>query len=137
MKKFIFTSVTFFILGILATLGVFLAVNSLTLPSSIKDGIGLDLLNPLTPATNETDTKDSTQSFTIGAEGLPLKNLSLGSAEKKALQAVGIDTETFIVTEAMLECANGKVGNERVTAFVDGAVPSVIEIGKLLPCLKQ
>jgi hypothetical protein len=62
--------------------------------------------------------------------------LSLGSAQKKALEAAGINTETFVITKAMLECAETKIGSDSLVAFTSGATPSIIEIGKLLPCLK-
>lgn len=139
MKKFILTGIAFFIFGVLATIGVFFAINYFSFSPSfeeIKNGVGDSLNNPLGSAKNKIDAGLTNESFSIGEEGLPLKNLSLGNAQKKTLEAVGINTETFVITKTMLECAQAEVGSERVAAFAAGEAPSVIEIGKLLPCLR-
>ncbi len=139
MKRFILSGVVFFILGVLATIAVFVAVNYFSLSTSfeeVKKGVGDSLNNPLSATKDKVNDSLTNGSFKIGEEGLPLKNLALGSAQKKALEAVGIDTETFIISNEMLTCAEDKLGAQRIAGFVAGEAPSVIETGKLLPCLK-
>lgn len=139
MKKFILTGVIFFIFGVLATIGVFIAVNffsSTTNFEEIKNSLGANFNNPLASENDQQAVDSANETFLISEEGFPLRNLSLDSTQKKALETVGINTETFIVTKSMLECARIKVGSERVDAFISGSTPSLVEIGKLLPCLK-
>ena len=132
MKRFILSGVVFFILGVLATIAVFFAVNYF----SISPNFDNNLNNPLSATKDKVNDSLTNGSFKIGEEGLPLKNLALGSAQKKALEAVGIDTETFIISNGMLTCAEDKLGAQRIAEFVAREAPSVIETGKLLPCLK-
>ena len=81
--------------------------------------------------------KESISSTTVNIPeaGIPLRDLQVEAAQKKALEAVGIDPATFVISKEMLVCAEETLGAERVSAFVGGESPTIIEMGKLLPCL--
>ena len=140
MKRFILTGVIFFILGLLAAVAVFFLLRSYSLPadvSTLKEEVGTKIQESLQGVTEEGNkaVSETTSTLSIPEGGVPLRELSLGAAQKKALEAAGIDTETFIITEAMLGCARESVGDDRVAAYVAGESPTVLEIGRLLPCL--
>lgn len=75
-------------------------------------------------------------SVEIPEEGVPLHELALGEAQKKILETAGVDTQAFVISKEMFLCAEAEVGGERVAAFVAGETPTLLEIRKLLPCLK-
>lgn len=76
-----------------------------------------------------------TETLLVPIEGVPLKNLPLGDAQKSALKTVGVDIETFVITPAMQTCASGKLGVERMDQIIAGDAPSIIETTRLLPCV--
>ncbi|MBX9906903.1 hypothetical protein K2X96_03330 [Patescibacteria group bacterium] len=61
---------------------------------------------------------------------------TLNASQKIALKAIGIEGETFILTEAMAGCAYDTLGGSRVEAIVAGDIPSVSEMVRLAPCMK-
>jgi hypothetical protein len=61
---------------------------------------------------------------------------TLNASQKIALKAIGIEGETFILTEAMAGCAYDTLGSSRVEAIVAGDTPSVSEMVRLAPCMK-
>jgi hypothetical protein len=139
MRRFILTGVLFFVLGAIATVLVFFAVNSYMSPlgdGSITDDIGVKIQESIDSVWGKVDTAVSTSTLKIPDEGLPLSNFSIEGAQKKALETAGIDTETFVITKDMLACAEKAVGADRVAAFVAGETPTVLEMGKMSPCLK-
>ncbi len=139
MRRFIITGVLFFIFGIVATVLVFFAVNAYLVPAEVgntKDNIGAKIQESISDVWNKFDTTVATSTLKIPDEGLPLSNFSLEGAQKKALETAGINTETFVITKDMLVCAEKAVGADRVAAFVSGETPTVLEMGKMSPCLK-
>jgi hypothetical protein len=138
MRHFIITGLVFFVLAALATLAVFLLIRFYPAPLSIEEvttGIEAKVDESIN-ATASLATNESTTTLDIPEQGIPLKTLSLEGAQKKAVEAVGINTETFVITKDMLQCARDTVGADRVSAFMAGEAPSVFEIAKLLPCLQ-
>jgi hypothetical protein len=91
---------------------------------------------PLKDVTPEM-IKESISSTTanIPEAGIPLRDLKIEATQEKALEAVGIDPTTFVISKEMLVCAEQTLGAKRVSDFVGGESPTVIEMGKLLPCL--
>jgi hypothetical protein len=139
MKRFILTGVLFFVLGTLATLLVFWAVNSYLLPldsNNVKGNISEKIQDSIDSALSKSADTLATSTLNIPNEGLLLNNFSLEGVQKKALEASGIDTETFVISKEMLVCAEKAVGADRIAAFVAGESPTVLEIGKMSPCLK-
>lgn len=67
---------------------------------------------------------------------IPLKDVPLSDSQRETLETAGIDTEEFVITEAMIACAEGKLGVERVAEIVGGAKPSYLEMAKLSLCVK-
>ena len=68
-------------------------------------------------------------------EGVPLRDLPLGDSQKSALEKVGVDVETFVITPVMQSCAAEKLGAERMDEIIAGSAPSTIETARLLPCI--
>ncbi len=140
MKHFILTGVVFFLGALVATVVVSFLTRSYSLPvdvTNLKDEVGTMVQEKLETVTDEATSTvtESAPVLQIKEGGLPLRDLSIEGAQKKALEAAGINTETFIITEAMLVCARESVGDARVAAFVAGESPTVLEIARLLPCL--
>jgi hypothetical protein len=74
MKKFILTGVTFFAFGVIATIGVFFAINYFSLSTNfqeIKNDVGDSLSNPLVPVKDKLEAGSLDGAFTISEEGLP------------------------------------------------------------------
>lgn len=98
---------------------------------------------PVNPITTETSSSSKvieqktgeTETLLVPDEGVPLKNLPLGDAQKSALKTVGVDVNTFIITPAMQVCASDKLGVERMNQIIAGDAPSVIETTRLIPCV--
>jgi hypothetical protein len=133
MKSFIVNSVIFFVLGAVATVGVFYLIN--------KNSLGTNLFSDLT--TKETVEEAAAKAkqiqeavATVPDKGIPLSTLKLNETQKTTLQKVGIDTQSFIITKDMVACSVEKLGAERTQALIEGASPSLIEITTLTPCLK-
>ncbi len=61
---------------------------------------------------------------------------ALNTSQKIALKAIGVEGETFTITEDMAVCAYDALGGSRVDAIVAGDVPSVSEMIRLAPCIK-
>ncbi len=76
-------------------------------------------------------------SVSVPEGGIPLSSLPLTDSQKSALGNVGIDVNTFVLTQPMLECGAEKIGNDRIEAIVGGAAPSFMETTQMLPCLSE
>ncbi len=137
MKRFILTGLALLALAAAAAVIVFFVVRSYSLPTNIeqlKEDVGTKVQESFLDNKDSSAIASSTLEA-LGESGIPLKDLSLEGAQKKALEVAGIDTETFVISKDMLICAEEKLGAQRVAEFIAGEAPGVIEIGKLLPCL--
>lgn len=139
MRHFLLTGFIFLGLALVATVAVFLLTRMYSLPTDIetlKEEARSAVTDTLQVVTSEKVEQVASSTLPALPEGgLPLSALSLEGAQKKAFEAAGINPDTFIITEAMLACARDAVGEARVAAFVAGESPSLLEIGRLLPCL--
>lgn len=135
MKVFILRSLSFFIIAGLITLGVYFLISSYTTPTTPVSDMR-DVAASTTKAASEV-VKEKAQKtkITIPESGIPLSSLKLNDEQKSLLNKVGINTQTFVLTKAMLTCANDKLGEARVVAIAAGSALSVLEVTKLLPCL--
>lgn len=120
MKTFLIRSFIFFLAAIAITIALFFFVGSYQTKEAVVGDVEI------------ISEKVKAQ---IPEQGIPLSSLSLNDSQKKALEAVQINTETFILTEAMIVCAGEKVGDERISEIIGGSAPSILEISKLIPCL--
>lgn len=69
-------------------------------------------------------------------EPFPLSSIPLSDAQKQLLSGAGIDYDTFIITQAMIDCAATSVGEERLAELSAGSAPSFLEGVALLRCLE-
>ncbi len=66
---------------------------------------------------------------------IPLRDLPLSDSQKKTAASFGIDVDTFIITPAMIVCAEGKLGKSRLDAIIAGSGVSFMESMSLMGCL--
>ena len=122
--------------AIAITVGVFFFINTYSISGNAVQQATKDSVDELTVgAEMQTEVVAEKLKEQIPDEGVPLASLPLTESHKKALSAVNIDVETFVLTETMIVCAGEKIGSERITAIIDGSAPSILEITKLIPCL--
>ncbi|MBP6924193.1 MAG: hypothetical protein KBC62_02045 [Candidatus Pacebacteria bacterium] len=136
MRTFIIRSLLFFLTATAITVGVFLFVTVyMKSDGAVKETV-IDSADEVTKGAQEkTEAVSEKIKEQIPDGGVPLSSLPLTESHKKALRAVDIDVETFVLTEAMITCAGGKIGDERIVEIIEGSAPSVFEITKLIPCL--
>lgn len=84
-----------------------------------------------TPGTVSVETKKEEPIETVS-----IKGSDLPEGQRKLLETLGIDVDTFVVTPQMIACAEEKVGKERLDEIVDGATPSFLEGVSLFNCYK-
>ena len=137
MRTFLLRSGFFLILSLLITIGVFFWLNSTTVLPALTEQVQTfkGIQSPAQSTKTEQSPTVSNKSFTVPDGGVKLSTLSLGDSQKKVLETAGINTETFVITEAMITCGVGKLGEARANEIFAGATPSLIETGTLLPCL--
>jgi hypothetical protein len=136
MRSFLFRSLVFLVTAILITVAVFFLVNSykqgeLTTESTLSESAQ----SVASEAKKQTEQVTEALKEQVPDEGVPLKSLPLTETHQRALAAVKIDVDTFVLTEAMIICAGEKIGSERMTEIIEGNAPSVLEMTKLIPCL--
>lgn len=136
MKTFLVRSLIFFLTAVAISVGVFFFVGAYLHSGDVVTDAVVDSADSFATEA-ETRTEDVAEKLKeqIPDEGVPLSSLPLTESQKKALSAVNIDVETFMLTEAMITCAGEKIGNERIAAIVEGSSPSVLEVSKMIPCL--
>lgn len=136
MKTFLIRSAIFFVTAAALTVGVFFFISAYQASHSspedmIKEAVG--------GVVRETEQPSGAMAEKIKEKipesGIPLASLPLTESHKKMLVAVNIDTETFVLTEAMIICAGGKIGEGRMEEILAGNAPSILEITKFIPCL--
>lgn len=79
-----------------------------------------------------TTTEEVVASSTDDGAVVPASALSDG--QRSALEAAGVDPETFAITPAMVSCAEARLGAERVDEIAAGATPGPMETVQLLGC---
>ncbi|MEN9920125.1 MAG: hypothetical protein RL538_18 [Candidatus Parcubacteria bacterium] len=140
MKTFILRSVFFFVLAGIVTVGVYLYVTknlSTSAGTPSAEVVKESLKDAVVETKSETETAVSDLVEKVPKEGIPLSSLPLTDSHKKALSAVNIDVETFVLTPEMITCGGEKLGATRIEEIIAGAAPSVLEITKLIPCLTR
>lgn len=137
MRTFLIRSALFLGLSILVTLGIFLWLNSANVLPAITEQVqtfrGVQPIKE--SSTAEVDLSGTNTAFDVPQGGIPLSSLTLGENQKKALETAGIDTNTFMITEAMISCGVEKLGNDRANEIFKGGTPTLVETGKLATCL--
>jgi len=68
---------------------------------------------------------------------VPASNLPLSADQKALAEKFGIDTETFVITNAMQACAKEKLGADRYEEILSGSTPGPIEAARLALCVSS
>lgn len=92
---------------------------------------------PVQSSTTETviTTNGASETTSEPTEGIPLRDVELSDSQRSVLDTVGVDSETFVITPAMQECAEEKLGTARMQEIIAGGAPTTMETVKLLGCL--
>lgn len=97
--------------------------------------------------TGSGDTPEATNSSSDGPmvrekttpdappEDIVIDERELTPEQIKLLNRLGVDTNTIVITNEMVVCAEAKLGSERVDEIVAGATPTMLEGLSVLPCL--
>jgi hypothetical protein len=137
MRTFILRSVVFFVFALVTSILVFFWLHNPTVLPALSDQAQTFIESALPNEEGSTDTGpvSGTEVFSVPEGGVKLSTLNLGENQIKALEAAGIDVETFVITQPMISCGVGKLGDSRAAEIFAGDTPSLIETTKLLPCL--
>jgi hypothetical protein len=136
MRLFIIRSFIFLVLALGIVVGVFLFLNIYTVekhlvPETFQEATSTVLME----ATEHASEAVGAVVERVPEEGILLSTLPLTESHKKALSAVNIDVETFVLTKEMIVCAGGNIGEDRIAEIIGGSAPSILEMTKLIPCL--
>jgi hypothetical protein len=85
------------------------------------------------PPTTDADQTDAPAP--VLTEPIPLARFPLTEGQKSLLRGAGIDPDTFVVTPAMVTCAQDRLGEQRFSEIIAGDAPSPTEVFTLLRCL--
>jgi hypothetical protein len=139
MRTFLIRSILFFFFAVLTSVLVFFWLhNPAVLPAISEQATSFVVGDSRTDAPNETtEAEAGIQPLNIPKEDIKLSSLTLQDSQRKALETAGINVESFVITKAMIECGVEKLGERRASEIFAGDTPSLIETGKLVPCLTQ
>jgi cytoskeletal protein RodZ len=124
MKKFLIVGTVMLFLAVLISVAAFWYINNIFGNTPAK----------AEPNTTTTDFQESTTTIEIAPE-VEIESPKLSDSQKEALDSVGVDSGSFTITPAMLDCAANKLSAERMAEIAAGDAPTAVEIAKLLPCL--
>jgi hypothetical protein len=130
MKKYLLIAIGLMMFALVCAIILFLLVSRTNAPGDSW----LPNSNQ-TPQSTDTESAATSKSEDKGG-GIPLSDVPLSDSQKETLEKAGVDTEEFVITEPMIDCAEEKLGDVRVAEIVAGAPPSYLEIAKLSLCLK-
>ena len=121
MKKFLLITVSFLLGAVVAAVGVFMYLQT-------------QIESP--DASGKKITVENSEAAKLVPEtGIELKTLPLSEGQIKAIQAVGINAEEFVITKEMAACAEGKLGSARTKEILGGDPPTLIEAAAIQSCI--
>lgn len=82
--------------------------------------------------TENTDSTDETTTET--REVITVDENVLSEDQRNLLQNFGIDTDSIEITADMIQCAEEKIGKERLEAIIQGDLPTFFEGLSLAGC---
>jgi hypothetical protein len=82
----------------------------------------------------EPDTETQRSGTAVPEGGVTVDTAALTDGQRQLLESLGVDTDSIILTPAMVACAKTKLGTERMTAIENGDTPSFFEGTKLMAC---
>lgn len=84
---------------------------------------------------NKAQSSQTQEVDFVEEKSVPLKELPMNDSQKKVVETMGIDVETYVITPQAIDCAKEKLGEERVDEIVNGAAPGLWESAQIIPCL--
>lgn len=128
----------FLLLAVVATVVVFMLVTA----ASSSDGQS-NTIDRRTISTNSTNEQRDQSPLVESAEpeldeiatGTPVSDIPLTEGQKDVLDTLGVNTESFVITPAMINCAESRLSKERVNEITSGATPTLLETARLSTCL--
>jgi len=136
MKRFLLFGLIALVIALVSTVAVFWYVQyQLQLNDEARQVLSEQpAVDASSSAAAVTSADASTELRASPEEGIPLKSLPVNETQEKVLDAVGVDTETFIITPTMIDCAQKKLGMSRYNEIIAGAAPTILEGMSLLQC---
>ncbi len=84
-----------------------------------------------------TDDTSSSTATTNNSETTNIETDTLSPDQKKLLESFGIEAESVVVTQAMINCARTKLGEARLEEIINGSAPTFFEGLDLVSCYKK
>lgn len=129
MRKYLQVSLMLFGLALIITVivwyllqGMLFKNNATVIPENIVKDVQINTAN----LSSSSDQKIESD-----------KNISLTPEQQQAAKSVGIDPESFTITDEMVDCAKAKLSESRMVEILNGDAPTVLETLTLLPCLRN
>lgn len=72
---------------------------------------------------------------TVPETGITISSEILNDSQKAILETLGVDINALVITPEMVQCAEEKVGVQRMQEIVDGATPSMFEAVSIASCV--
>lgn len=72
----------------------------------------------------------------VKTDSVPLKDIALTPDQVETLTKVGVDVDTYVLTPDLITCFETALGKEKWQEIIAGAKPGVLDIAKLVPCVK-
>ena len=82
-------------------------------------------------------TSTTASKVTEDTEPIIINTTTLSETQQSILKTFGHNSQTLIITPAMVVCAQDSVGKERLDEIMKGSAPSPLESVKLLACFKE
>lgn len=85
----------------------------------------------------EKNISTTTGSVTEDTKPITVDTATLTETQQNILKTFGYNSQTLIITSAMVVCAENAVGKDRLNEILKGSAPNPLETVKLFPCFKE
>lgn len=132
IQKFILWSSVTLSIALMLVIGVYLFLQYSFVAQTNDSSSGVQTQKNIQSSTEIPDTSVPVDI----EEDIPLKDLPISEQQLQTIESFGIDVDTFVITSAMITCAEEQLGAARVQEITAGASVDFIETIKLAPCLR-
>ena len=142
MKKFLIITLSFLAGAIVATIVVWYLLLSASSQSTAGPSMAPVMSTPTSSQEVRVDdvidsgTATSAPALPTLTKPMTIDLTVLSDTQRAILRTLGIEGDTLTVTPEMQQCAETKLGAERLAAIVAGDTPSLTEGAALIGCLR-
>jgi hypothetical protein len=134
MKSYVLISVVLLGLALFVTVVIFVWIQSL---ANNQNKPNESQVSPEPTDSSSSILQTATVSIPeLPALGVALDTLPVPTSTTELLEGVGLAPSALVITNAMVQCAIGAVGGERVASLMAGDTPTPLEVLSLLPCVR-